>query len=139
MEKKRAFGIKIFAVILTIISVLYTCIWLFNWQDLVVYTDFIGRCSSISLLLGLLISVIGGVGLFFLKKWSRTLSLIGAVFLFACLLYIMFGLINDYLIEGNFVGVRMYILYSLIYAGGSYTSPFVLFYLTRPKVKEQFK
>ena len=129
--EKRLEGIEIIAWLLILNSAICICFWLIARICDAFFYGFIMKWSTLFLLFGLLISGIGGIELFSLTRSSRILTLIGAVFLFLSLLHTAV----NYFIAGGFSSFGLEELYQC----GGLISPFVLFYLTRPKAKEQFK
>jgi len=117
MEKKRSKGTKIFGSLI----ILYSLVWFFMLG--------IGPGGA-SKFLGLLVvcSAIGGVGVIIGKKWSWHVSLVCMI---AFIVTVLSGLATYY---------KWDVVYFLRDSGFLLIIPCaVIFYLTRPKVKEQFK
>ena len=147
MKKKRTVAMTIFTSVLIAVSGLYVYPWYFVTKN--PDTSYIGFSQNGTinqllcalLLLCIILSVVGGIGILFLRNWGRLLAVVSAS-LIICLA--VFGPANsgafNYLLNigSNFEGFMMSLIISFAYLGFAIPSPFVVFYLTRPKVKERF-
>lgn len=131
MEEKRTVGIKIVAILITIISAFYSFMHLPNWKlNLTRFTFKIDiTFFGLIYLIALIILTFAGVGLFFLKKWARITAIFAAFLLSVNILFVI-----SCFLKGITLGVLVAVGFS-----ADIMAPFVLYYLSRPKVKEQFK
>ena len=122
MEKKRSVGVTIFGYLI-IISGILAIAW--NWKNFPVFADarlknFLIICNTL-----LVSSLIYGLGILMLKDWARKLALIVNIVVlvaYPSLLYI-------WKISGPTFAIVVSIGFPIA----------ILYFFTRPKVKEQFK
>jgi len=148
MEKKRSKGVTIFAwfyisgSFISIYSILILKSKLTSYQE----THFILPDSYYYVVQGhsIIFAIAGliiGIGLLKLLKWARLLSIIIIIADFICsiIFYLLYTqpYIISYSIKTNRPVVIFYLLFvniiNLLYTG------MVIYFFTRPKVKEQFK
>ncbi len=137
MEKKMSVKIKTIAVIITVISAFYLFVYIqrgghifLNWSD-------VDSCLAVLFTAAVLLLTISGVGLFFLKEWARRASIVGAIMLLIHLGYIAVMSLSNIVEAGLFFSIDVF-LWALTLSGADVMAPLILFFFTRPKVKEQF-
>ena len=132
MEKKLFLGVRKFAVIIMVLLCLQITIFFQNLKNMVpdfhTYGLNIGLSFQVLFLIAILILIPAAIGLYFLKRWARSLGIIGAIILLANLLFIIYDCRDS----------SVYFTIALIGHFFAITSPFMLYYLTRPKVVRQF-
>lgn len=132
MEKKRSIGVTMFGWILilySIVGLIKRALFLVNWDfhkgfPLEVTSDWI-----------LVLFLIAGVGLVKLKNWGRRLVILAALiklFFYLKSLYLAFTPAYK-----NATGITISFWISIAIFGIIYL--LIIYYFTRPKVKEQFK
>ncbi len=136
MENKEQIGITIVGILVLVIGIVSLLINLFS---LFARVDFIVRLAIFPFLVFLPV----GIGILYRKDWAQKLTIISLLLLLSCLLYFVFGYIimyygwNKRIIDADLI--LNYIIFFL--KVGICSSPFIglLYFLTRPKVKELFK
>lgn len=143
---KRA--IRIFASIIVLSSIWHIFAWSFVLKS--PHTAFAGFSENDTLnyvlcglfVLLLVLSAVGGIGILFLKNWSRILMIVTASLIIPAALYEMAaGGFFSYLLDtvNNFEGFKIAFMITVVFDGIGFLLPFVIFYFTRSKVKAEFK
>jgi len=123
MENKGSAGIVVLAVVILFFAVLYLILRLFinavnyNFQGVLTYIIFPTSY------------IISAIGLLMLKNWGRLLAIITASM---ALLTLLFGIVFTFIIKhpiGFSYPILLGFLFPLI----------IIYYLTRPTIKERFK
>jgi hypothetical protein len=167
MEKKRSVGVIIIALVMLIYSILCLYLWREDLYGLFRPIQFSSIPSTIVVFLFLLFCshrtldgiayLIAGIFILTFKNWARKFAVISSIILFLIsLLGAIYGLIQpDSLHPGNFFYLQPYTFFggvtsipdspfSRFLVIGIVYIPLIIYglviaYLTRPKVKEQFK
>jgi len=133
MEKKRSKGITLVA----IFSIMVGLYFLYEKHSGIHYLPQLIEAKQWLVLSGILIDflyIIAGIGLLRRLNWSRKLFIfITFVFLIGVIRSSFYLIMNDMIAQYSpILMVRLFMIMSILFV-------FSLIYLTRPKVKEQFK
>jgi len=135
MEKKKSVGILIGVVIAGLIFMLYSLINLYQCDFVIseYYGSPFGVEKSVIFfaVINLLLFIIA-IGLFMKRHWARISAILGALFIIVYSIYIIIYYIKIF--------SKMIInIDTLIAISSSTFSLIIIYFFTRPKVKEQFK
>ena len=123
MEKKKPIGVTVFGIILLLSSVPFLFALLLTGPRAGVF--------FIPLIAIPLICIITGVGLLKLKNWARMMT----IFISPILSFIFFTVPSEFLHDK----LPPAIAWSIVILEAGVISIGIIYYLTRPKVKEMFK
>jgi len=138
MDKKRPIVTRIVAAIITAVSAFYVLVFLKDLRGISGATGYsIGYYLQVVFLISVLILTVSGVGLFFLKRWARLAVLFGAFLLLVHLSFVIVASLT--VMREGLWSVRLIFYWWIVLHGADLMVPFILYYFTRPKVKEQFR
>jgi hypothetical protein len=138
MEKNKSLGVKLFAVFFIVSGIIFGGLSLFLslvWISFSTDHTYNWRCPFIYFFLLAIMVVISNIAMLFLKEWGRKTYLFCVWFLTLDLAIFTGFSIN----EGVHDPARVHAGIALIFLVSLIISLYSTFYLTRPKVKEQFK
>lgn len=137
MEKKRSVGVTLLAICFILVGVIsipgaYLSYWIMGLED--VETGYVTFRMTLAFL-NIILSFCCGIGILILREWARKLTLFYVFFGFISYLTSMPAQIK--ILKSFGAHSIMYLLPFLILVLAIYVA--ILFFFTRPKVKDQFK
>jgi len=132
MEKKISVGVKISGIASIILGLFYIFLFLLKHKD-----------KDAVFLLPLVLFIVSGIGILFFHNWGRRLMLVLSgycLIISTFVIYILVGL-SYYYETGLTVSFWKQIITKILPICGISNIPAIafLYFLTRPRVKEQFK
>lgn len=142
MEKLISVKIKTVAAIIIVISAIYFFPLIFSLKNIIASWQDVDSYFTVVFIAAVSLLTISGVGLFFVKEWARRVTIVGAIMLLIHLGYVVImslsNIVEGELLEGLFASIIAFLMAIFLY-GTDALAPYILFFFTRPEVKEQFR